>query len=541
MFALMALVLVSGLPAEERGRVDFTPRAEEAGVPERFRLSAGAFDYRMTAQLGAPGYTVWSVQFPSPVVTPDPENNTVHAEYFRPGRPGRRPAVVVLHILGADFALSRYMAARLADRGVAALFVKLPYYGERRPNGGQKRFLSADIERTVLAMRQGVCDVRRAAAWLAARREVDPAKLGVTGISLGGIVSSVAAAVDPAISRGAFLLAGGDLARVLWEMPEGARYKAIWVESGRTLADLKALTDPFDPLTHAHRLVGKRLLMIAGKVDEVIPPASTVALWEAAGRPPITWYDCGHYSAVGFLLPGIRRTVDFFADGGGCRGARRAARSSGSRHRDAPGPAPQPEREGEQHDAEDDRVRADQPGDRHGAGHRPGGHQQAEQHRHGAPQRQGPLPLDLASEADGGDDLEDARHDRPGRDQVNQGQFGCDRGHERDHADGDADQALHQQRPPGQVLRPADDRRGDGEDAVDQGKGPVQEHQRAERDPRPDEGRHTEEDRDHAPYCESPPVPRQDADHVSLKRPMVDQDLHPIGHQGCCTVTRRVN
>ena len=25
------------------------------------------------------------------------------------------------------------MAARLADRGVAALFVKLPYYGERRP------------------------------------------------------------------------------------------------------------------------------------------------------------------------------------------------------------------------------------------------------------------------------------------------------------------------------------------------------------------------------------------------------------------------
>src|SRR5262249_50679618 len=83
---------------------------------------------------------------------------------------------------------------RLADRGVAALFVKLPYYGERRPASGgldAKRFLSADIERTVTAMRQGICDVRRAAAWLAAREEIDPRRLGVAGISLGGIVPSI--------------------------------------------------------------------------------------------------------------------------------------------------------------------------------------------------------------------------------------------------------------------------------------------------------------------------------------------------------------
>jgi hypothetical protein len=54
----------------------------------------------------------------------------------------------------------------------------------------------------------------------------------------------VAAAVDPTINRGAFLLAGGDLARILWEMPEGARYRKLWTESGRTLADLRTLTRP---------------------------------------------------------------------------------------------------------------------------------------------------------------------------------------------------------------------------------------------------------------------------------------------------------
>jgi dienelactone hydrolase len=262
-------------------------------------------------------YTVSRLRFPSPITTPDAVNNVVHAEYFAPRGPGPKvPAVIVLHILGADFPLSRYMAARLADRGVAALFVKLPYYGERRPAAGglnSKRFLSSDIERTVTAMRQGICDVRRAACWLSRRPEVDSRRLGVAGISLGGIVSAVAVAVDPAIHEGAFLLAGGDLSKILWEMPEGATFRTWWTASGRTLSDLKALTDPFDPLGYAHRLAGKRVIMMAGKVDEVIPPSSAKALWQAAGRPPIRWYDCGHYSAVGFLLPGIRRTVDFFA------------------------------------------------------------------------------------------------------------------------------------------------------------------------------------------------------------------------------------
>jgi hypothetical protein len=54
-------------------------------------------------------------------------------------------------------------------------------------------------------------------------------------------------------------------------------------------------------------------MMMAGNVDDVVPPASARALWNAAGRPPITWLDCGHYSAVGFLLPAVRQTVEFFA------------------------------------------------------------------------------------------------------------------------------------------------------------------------------------------------------------------------------------
>ena len=318
--ALGAVLVAAGggeaEPTTVRGEIVFEPRRAEANVPEPFRLEAARFAYVMDRVETTPRYDVWSVRFPSPIVTPDPENNTVHANYFRPNVTGKRPAVIVLHILGADFALARYLAARLADQGVAALFVQLPYYGDRRPADGQKRFLSADMERSMRSMRQAIQDVRRAAGWLAHQSEVRPDQIGITGISLGGIISALAASVGPEFVSAAPLLAGGGLADILWNLPEpeARKYKQLWIESGRTFADLEDLTRPFDPLTYADRLRGKRVLMIAGSVDEVVPPRATRALWERAGQPPIVWYECGHYSAVGYLLPAVRRTVAFFAE-----------------------------------------------------------------------------------------------------------------------------------------------------------------------------------------------------------------------------------
>lgn len=311
---VLTLVLVLSACGAEPGEARFRPTVEEASVPEPFRLAGATFAFERETLRTSAHFDVSAVRFPSPLPSGDPANDIVHAEYFQPRQPGRRPAVVVLHILGADFALSRYLAARLADRGVAALFVMLPYYGERRPAGSDRRFLSADIERSMNAMRQGVCDVRRAAAWLAGRPEIDADRLGVAGISLGGIVAALAAAADPSLDRAALILAGGGLDGILWEMPEAARFRERWIASGRTRDDLLALTRRWDPLTYADRLAGKRLLMIAGTVDEVIPPASARRLWDAAGRPPILWYDCGHYSSAGYLLPAIRATVDFFAE-----------------------------------------------------------------------------------------------------------------------------------------------------------------------------------------------------------------------------------
>ena len=186
--ALIVLWSISFATATEL-RVRFEPTESEASVPDRFRLVKHTFPYAMR-ELSANWWgsiKEYEVTFPSPMTTSHPCNNTVHCEYFAPRGTGMHAGVVVLHILGGDFELSRTVARTLAVRGVGALFLKMPYYGPRRPEGPRVRMISEDLDQTVAGMTQAVLDIRRGVAWLAARDEIDPARLGITGISLGGI------------------------------------------------------------------------------------------------------------------------------------------------------------------------------------------------------------------------------------------------------------------------------------------------------------------------------------------------------------------
>ena len=75
----------------EHGEVRFQPTAAEADVPERFRLGPAVFTYELEPLRDSGRFTVSALRFPSPIVSPDPVNNTVHAEYFRPIAPNPDP------------------------------------------------------------------------------------------------------------------------------------------------------------------------------------------------------------------------------------------------------------------------------------------------------------------------------------------------------------------------------------------------------------------------------------------------------------------
>ncbi len=119
----------------EKGTVRFKPVDGQAAVPERYRLAERSFEYQMSLKYEMPSVdtTVYRLTFPSPVESKSPENNTVHAEYYRPKSKEPFPAVIVLDITGGDQSLSRSIATHLAQHGIGALFVQMAYYGPRRP------------------------------------------------------------------------------------------------------------------------------------------------------------------------------------------------------------------------------------------------------------------------------------------------------------------------------------------------------------------------------------------------------------------------
>lgn len=296
----------------EKGTVAFAPLGDQKEIPERYRLAAHQFEFEMEpkTELAVAGVQVFHVRFPSPVESPHKENNTVHCEYYRPKGDGPFPATIVLDITGGNQDLSRTISTFLAQKGIACFFVQMAYYGPRRPPGSKIRLMSPNFPQTFAAVRQTVLDVRRAVAWLSARKEVDSERLGLIGTSLGSLIGSLSAEMEPRIKRVVVLLGGADLVEGFWDHPQAAPYFKLLGAVGVSKKKAKEFIAPIDPITCAANLKDRKMLIIAGKKDEIIAPKMAEALWAATGKQKIVWFDCGHYTSALYFLPAMKHIAE---------------------------------------------------------------------------------------------------------------------------------------------------------------------------------------------------------------------------------------
>ena len=198
---------------------------------------------------------------------------------------------------------------RLAESGIPALLMYMPYYGPRMPVGKDRKhvFMEGDVETMAAGLRQAVMDARRAGDWLASRPDVEPSRVGIVGISLGAIVGGLTAGVDDRFGRSVLVIGGGDLPAILMNpCKETALARRKIGEAGLTEERLRELWRDVDPLTFAGRLRAQELLLINAETDEVIPRAATERFHAAAGRPAIHWIKGGHYAIVLQLGPVLK-------------------------------------------------------------------------------------------------------------------------------------------------------------------------------------------------------------------------------------------
>ena len=112
--------------------------------------------------------------------------------------------------------------------------------------------MADDPKLFVGAIAQAGEDIRRTIDLLASRPEIDPERIGITGISLGGIIAATAAGAEPRLHRAGLILAGGDLLTIIYHARETRPLAAMLQKlPPQERADVEAKIAARDPLRFA--------------------------------------------------------------------------------------------------------------------------------------------------------------------------------------------------------------------------------------------------------------------------------------------------
>lgn len=247
---------------------------------------------------GAVDFDGHHLRFASAVTTPHPENNTVHARYFRARNDTRRRAVVVLPHWNADAGSHVVLSEIFARFGISSVRLTLPYHDARRPPELHRAdyIVSSNVGRTVQVCRQAVLDARRAVQWLHGEGYE---QIGVVGTSLGSCLAMLTAAHEPLIRAAAFNHVSPWFADVVWDGLSTEHVRQGF-DGNITLDALRDLWLPISPFPFMDRVRGKKLLVVYARYDLTFPVALSqrfIEEFRARGIDHrVLTLPCGHYS-----------------------------------------------------------------------------------------------------------------------------------------------------------------------------------------------------------------------------------------------------
>ncbi|MBL8727039.1 MAG: hypothetical protein JNM25_01320 [Planctomycetes bacterium] len=205
-----------------------------------------------------------------------------------------RPLVLLLPILAGGEDLLDSVARRMLDRGFDVAFCARVGSALKPPQRGPE--LDELFRRTVLHQRILL-------RWL---RQSGPAPGGwfALGMSMGGMVATVLAALEPDLDGIAICLAGGDLGGMMQHSSEGRVRKWLaWRQATDGVGDDHLTWEVrrflrYEPLGFAASVPAAKVLFVSARFDTVVPRRHQDLLWEALGRPARMEVPLGHYTAA---------------------------------------------------------------------------------------------------------------------------------------------------------------------------------------------------------------------------------------------------
>ena len=241
------------------------------------------------------------------------DEEPARAHLLIPPGAGPHPGVMVFPIRGGSHLVSEALSKSLTNRGYVTLRL------ERR-RVFQPGDPTGDFRVPASRLRDSLSDARRLLDWFASHPEVDGDRIGVAGVSLGGIMAATLLGMDERIRAGFFIMAGGGLPEIIHDshdprlesFRDGVQGSAGEVDREAFLQAMRPTTLDLDPLTFAANVEPDRALIVSARFDRVVPPQSTEALWEAMGRPRWIKVPSGHLAILPFFWWSVGQGADLF-------------------------------------------------------------------------------------------------------------------------------------------------------------------------------------------------------------------------------------
>ena len=282
-------------PIDPSAVVDTCPAARPSFGAPATAADRALFAYDANAPLNlqkqvdstAKGVEFNSISFDSPAGGPVPGlmNRPV-------GRSGLRPGVVVMHPSGNATApvkgarLAQVEMAALAQRGAVVIGIDAPYF--RRGGSNPPTWSPLDRPEQIQLMK----DLQRAVDVLLAQGNVDPARIGFSGYSYGGMVGVHFTGIERRL-KAAVIMAGYG----------GSVTLATTKNRVQGLSTLPCATRnawfrdnvPIEPIRFIPGAAPTALLFQIARFDTAVPLEDAQAVYDAASSPKeVLYYDTGH-------------------------------------------------------------------------------------------------------------------------------------------------------------------------------------------------------------------------------------------------------
>jgi pimeloyl-ACP methyl ester carboxylesterase len=178
--------------------------------------------------------------------------------------------------------------------GLDVALVTLPFHGSRTPPDARfsgERFAMPHVGRLNEAVRQAIYEIHVLVGWL--RRQTDT-PVGLLGLSLGGYLAALMGGLTGDLDFVVTMVPPVCMGDLGWRFFARSRQYRGTQTAALSRDELRAAYRVHSPLTYARQVDKQRLLILAGRGDQIVPPEHPHTLWRHWDEPAIDWFSGSH-------------------------------------------------------------------------------------------------------------------------------------------------------------------------------------------------------------------------------------------------------